>query len=127
VADWLSRAPSLDGYCPDDGEMEKEKYRVDDAGNLQFVDSVDYVAAVAGEKPRRQLQTMSADQKGARTTRKPTAYSVCCAGIGSCMQAIERFNILATVIGCCEVNHARWPLSLRRRTHGCQTMATCGP
>ena len=36
VADWLSRAPLLDGYCPDDGEMEKEKYKFDDEGNLIF-------------------------------------------------------------------------------------------
>jgi hypothetical protein len=32
----LSRAPLLDGYCPDDGEMEKEKYKFDDEGNLIF-------------------------------------------------------------------------------------------
>jgi hypothetical protein len=36
VADWLSRAPLLGGYCPDDGEMEKEKYKFDDEGNLIF-------------------------------------------------------------------------------------------
>ena len=36
VADWLSRAPLLDGYCPDDGEMDKEKYKFDDEGNLIF-------------------------------------------------------------------------------------------
>jgi hypothetical protein len=36
VADWLSRASLLDGYCPDDGEMEKEKYKFDDEGNLIF-------------------------------------------------------------------------------------------
>ncbi len=34
VADWLSRAPLLDGYCPDDEDMEKEKYKFDDEGNL---------------------------------------------------------------------------------------------
>jgi hypothetical protein len=36
VADWLSRAPLLDGYCPDDGEMETEKYKFDNEGNLIF-------------------------------------------------------------------------------------------
>jgi hypothetical protein len=29
-ADWLSRAPQLDNHCPGDGELEKEKYIVDD-------------------------------------------------------------------------------------------------
>jgi hypothetical protein len=36
VADWLSRAPLLGGYCPDDGETEKEKYKCNDEGNLIF-------------------------------------------------------------------------------------------
>jgi hypothetical protein len=52
VADWLSRAPLLGGYCPDDGEMEKEKYKFDDEGNLIFneIDDSGAAATTAGTR-----------------------------------------------------------------------------
>ena len=101
-ADWLSRAPQLDNYCPDDGELEKEKYIVDDAGNLQFVDSSELRREVSSARHQR-LQAMSADATKEKRSKRPTAYSVC-AGIGSCMQARERYNIPMDFIGCCEVD-----------------------
>ena len=102
-ADWLSRAPLLDTYCPDDGELPKEKYCVDEAGNLQFIDSAERATKGVSSERRRRLEVASAESVGDRASRKPTVYSVC-AGIGSCMQAIERFNISAKMIGCCEIN-----------------------
>ena len=102
-ADWLSRAPLLDTYCPDDGELPKEKYCVDEAGNLQFIDSAERATKEGSSERRRRLEVASAESVGDRASRKPTVYSVC-AGIGSCMQAIERFNISAKMIGCCEIN-----------------------
>ena len=68
VADYLSRAPLIDNYCPDDGELERDKIKFDDNGDIIFV-----------------------DEFGTRK-KKRTMYSVC-AGIGSDMQAIEKFNL----------------------------------
>ena len=102
-ADWLSRAPLLDTYCPDDGELPKEKYCVDDAGNLQFIDASELPWSEGQSERRHRLETMSVEGVIKRELKRPTVYSVC-AGIGSCMQAIERFNIPAKMIGCCEIN-----------------------
>ena len=79
VADYLSRAPLIDNYCPDDGELERDKIKFDDNGDIIFV-----------------------DEFGTRK-KKRTMYSVC-AGIGSDMQAIEKLNLPIETIGCCEIN-----------------------
>jgi len=110
VADWLSRAPLLDGYCPDDGEMEKEKYKFDDEGNLIFneteQDEVKEVSAAQVKRTRKcrrsgRYEVMNADRRAKRRKGKLTMYSVC-AGIGSCMQAVETLGLPVEPIGCCE-------------------------
>jgi hypothetical protein len=76
----ISRArlwPLVDNYCPDDGELERDKIRFDNNGDLIFVDEV------------------------GRKLKKHTMYSVC-AGVGSSMQAVEKYNLPVEVIGCCE-------------------------
>jgi hypothetical protein len=122
-ADWLSRAPQLDNYCPDGGELEKEKCVVDDAGNLQFVDSFE-LRREASSTRRQRLQAMSADRTKGRKSKRPTPYSVC-AGIGSCMQAKEKFNIPMDFIGCCEVDPEVFAELWKRRSRMYPTMAIC--
>ena len=67
VADWLSRAPLLDGYCPDDGEMEKEKYKFDDEGNLVFNE---------GAEVERVKEVSAAQIKRTRKCRRSGRYEV---------------------------------------------------
>jgi site-specific DNA-cytosine methylase len=111
VADWLSRAPLLDGYCPDDGEMDKEKYKFDDEGNLVFNEmtedeGVKEVSAAQLKRTRKcrragRYEVMTAERRGKSSRGKLTMYSVC-AGIGSCMQAVETLGLPVEPIGCCE-------------------------
>ena len=99
VADYLSRAPLVDNYCPDDGELDRDKIRFDDNGDIIFVDEI------------------------GRRTKKRTLYSVC-AGIGSSMQAIERYGLPIETIGCCE-SDPEVAAVLARYFQTCQIMGTC--
>jgi hypothetical protein len=55
---YLAHPSQLDNYCPDDGELEKEKYIVDGAGNLQLVDPSELRREVSSARHQR-LQAMN--------------------------------------------------------------------
>jgi hypothetical protein len=106
IADWLSRAPLLDGYCPDDGEMEKEKYKFDDEGNLIFneteQDEVKEVSAAQVKRTRKcrrsgRYEVMNAD----RSVKDLTHFSSVPNALKLIAKKLEYYPVAETRLSAC--------------------------
>ena len=99
ASDYLSRNPIDDPLNTGDGELFRDKLLTNQRGELQFTE--ENVPQRWMDSANDEAEVCAAEAMLKNRKRRPTLYSVC-SGIGSSMQAVERFELDVEVLGCCE-------------------------